>query len=341
MNAAITGATGFIGTYLSYYLLSNGYKVIALKRDTSSIEMSLKVFKHLNDLEGKSISFNDIEWVNGDLFDADSLDELTSKCDVCFHAAAMVSFNNKLADEMMKINVEGTTQVVNACVQNQVKKLVMISSVAALPNQNDKPVIDETFQTTTFFKFESAYGISKYRAEMEAWRAHGEGTDVYVVNPTVVLGAWRFKASSVQMFNAVDKGMPFYSKGTGSFVDARDVAQMTISLSENEANANKRFILCGGSLSYKDFLQQIAQLINAKKPSIGVGKNLSVFIATIWQLLGKITGKSAPLTPAMARAANRHFTYNTQKVQKATGLAFMPVDKTIKWTASFYNDQKA
>lgn len=336
MRAALTGANGFLGTYISYYLLKNGHEVVGLRREESSLEMSRKIFELLNELENSSVDFGHISWVIGDVTDPYSLENLLEGITVVFHTAAVVSFEKKLGDELMLVNVDGTANVVNAACAKGVKKLVLASSVAALTNIDNQPVVNESFHNTTFYRFENLYGESKYRAEMEAWRGMAEGLEVVALNPSVIIGAWKFENSSVAMFKSVNKGLSFYPSGIGSFVDVRDVASAMINAAESDGLSGERFIISGASLPFKDFLQNIAVHLGVKKPSIKAGKVLSVWVARMMQLTSALMGKSAPFTPAMARAANRQFSYNTTKSQEQLGITYRPIQDTIKWTADFF-----
>lgn len=336
MRAALTGANGFLGTYISYYLLKNGHEVVGLRRDDSSMEMSKKIFQLLNEMESSSVDFNHISWVIGDVTDPYSLENLMENVAVVFHTAAMVSFETKLGDDLMLVNVDGTANVVNAACAKGVEKLVLASSVAALTNIDNQPVVDESFHNTTFYRFENLYGESKYRAEMEAWRGMAEGLEVVALNPSVIIGAWKFENSSVAMFKSVNKGLSFYPSGIGSFVDVRDVAAAMITAAESSGLSGERFIISGASLPFKEFLQTIAANLGVKKPSIRAGKGLSVWVARIMQIMSALKGKSAPLTPAMARAANRQFSYDTSKSQERLSIKYRPIQETIKWTADFF-----
>lgn len=335
-TAAITGATGFLGTYLSYYLLQAGYEIKALKRETSSLLWSQKVFAYLNQEANQPVDFAEINWMDGDILDGFAMESLCADCDVLFHTAALVSFDAKDLNRMMQTNVDGTACVVDAALRAGLPKMVMASSVAALANPDNKKVLDESFQNSTFYRFETGYGESKYRAEMEVWRGMGEGLSVSVVNPSVILGAWRFVDSSVSMFEKVAQGLSLYPAGMGSFVDVRDVSAIMLQLAQREDLNGERYVLCGESLPFKDFLGQIARLLGKKPPSIKAGLALSLLYGYINLFAARLKGKSPQVTPALARAGNRHITFNTQKIEETLNFSFRPLDDTLKWTSAFY-----
>ena len=104
-----------------------------------------------------------------------------------YHCAAIVSFDPKDKDHLLKINIEGTANVVNACIDAGVKKLVHVSSVAALGRIRKGETVTEKMNWTEETS-NSIYGKSKYLGELEVWRGIGEGLQAVIVNPTVIFG---------------------------------------------------------------------------------------------------------------------------------------------------------
>src|SRR5688572_18701674 len=127
---AVTGANGLLGSYIARELIQQKQEFIAFKRADSDTSLLADV-SHL------------IEWRNVDMIDPVSLEENVKGISAVIHAAAMVSFSRKKKDQLYAVNVLGTRNVVNACLLNGVKKLVHISSVAALGRQKDQTILDE------------------------------------------------------------------------------------------------------------------------------------------------------------------------------------------------------
>src|SRR5690349_4849093 len=117
----VTGGTGFLGAYIIKELIEKGHQVRALRRDTAKLPSYIP-----------SSILEKVEWVNGDILDVVSLEEAMSSVDSVIHSAAIVSFQSRDKKRMMQVNVEGTANVVNMALEKQVKKIVHISSVAAL-----------------------------------------------------------------------------------------------------------------------------------------------------------------------------------------------------------------
>lgn len=340
-HAFITGASGLLGAYLSYNLLLEGYKLTALKRESSSLVWTQIIFDELNKSSGKQVDFKKIKWINGTVLEHNLLVQQLNSDTTVFHCAAKVSFYKPEFEEMNQTNIDGTATVVNACLEAGVEKLIFISSVAALANPEEKAELDESFQNTTFYRFKTHYGETKYRSEMEVWRAHGEGMKVLVFNPGVILGRWKFEGSSIQMFNSVAKGLPFYTEGSTGLIDVRDVCSSIINTMNSPNSWGKRYILVSSNISYKSFLHKIAHAFNQKAPSIKVGTTLSYIVSLFATAISKITGKKPFITPEIAKTANRGTFFINKRISNINQSPFIQIDETIEWIASFYQTAQA
>ncbi|WP_317044313.1 SDR family NAD(P)-dependent oxidoreductase [Pedobacter ginsengisoli] len=182
----VTGATGFLGAELINQLTEAGVKVKALKREHSVIP--------------KSISNNaNIEWLVADINDISSLEDAFEGVDQVYHCAAMISFDPKDKAKLLKVNIEGTSNIVNLCAENNIR-LVHVSSVAALGNAKKGQLITEK----DFWEYDPkahSYAISKYEGEMEVWRGIAEGLDAVIVNPSVIIGPGLVLKAAVQYLN--------------------------------------------------------------------------------------------------------------------------------------------
>jgi len=158
----VTGGTGLLGAYLLLELTRNGEKIRALRREHSSMLEVENIFRY-NDRRAEAL-LKQIEWVNGDICDIFSLEDAMEGIEYVYHCAAMVSFNPKDRAQMMRVNIEGTANVVNASLTKGIKKLCHVSSIAALGRaEEEKMVTEETAWKST--KQNSNYAISKYGGE--------------------------------------------------------------------------------------------------------------------------------------------------------------------------------
>ncbi len=315
----ITGATGLVGSYLARLLLKKGYRVRALKRAKSKM-----------DLLGPDAER--IEWVTGDVLDIPALEDAMEDVDQVFHCAAMVSYDPKYLKEMMAINVDGTANVINVALYREVKKLVHISSIAALgKSKHGEPVSEQTKWERD--KKNTNYSVSKYLSEQEVWRGYAEGLPVAIINPSVVLGAGRWRQSSTGLFKQVYDGLKFYPLGGNGFVDVRDVAQMALQLMESDIEG-ERFLANGENLKFRDLFNQMAEGLDKPVPTIKVTPLLGALAwRTMW-LKSKLTGRSPLITRETVRSATGTVAYDASKSEKLLDFKYTPIPETVRETTA-------
>ncbi len=320
----ITGITGLVGSFVAKYFLGKGYQVAGLKRPNSDLSL----------LEEQAQA---IHWFDGDILDVLALQKILADngIDRVVHAAALVSFAPKDIDMMNKVNIEGTANVVNACLEASVKKLCFVSSIAALgrkiPHDYDKSqaiVIDEK-STWEEDPLNSNYAKSKYLAEMEVWRGLSEGLDIVIVNPSLILGEADWHKSSTQLFKYAFDEHRYYPNGTLNYVDAVDLAKCIYELTLSDISG-ERFVINAGPISYKTFFEKTATVFRKKAPS----KLLSPWLAgVLWRLeaiRSFFTGKAPLLTKETALSSSHHFEYSNKKIKKAIAIEFQPFDTSIE-----------
>jgi dihydroflavonol-4-reductase len=318
----ITGATGLVGSHLLVELVRQGKQVRALKRagsDTSNVD---KIFAHYNvPLPDKSI------WFEGDVTDYFSLLDAMDGVEHVYHCAAMVSFAASDEDKLMKVNAEGTANVVNAAMEKGVKKLCHVSSTAALGRaDNDKIITEET--TWKISKKNSAYAVSKYAAEREVWRGTEEGLKAIIVNPCIIIGPGDMEKSSGRMIQSIRNGLQFYPGGANAFIDVRDVAKIMISLMESQLK-NERFILAAENLEYKKIFELIAAALNKSAPSV---RATSLMSALAWRaawLAGLFTNSNPFITRETAMTGQQRNIYSNNKVKEKLNWNFIPMKETV------------
>ena len=334
--AFVTGATGLVGSRLLYDLLQRGIRVKALKRPQSNTLQVLKTFGLYTD-DAEAL-FQKIEWTDGELLDFRSMSEAVDGCIQVFHTAAIVSFNHADREEMMRINVNGTANIVNVCLENNVP-LCHVSSIGALGRTEPGMSITETdlWQTD---KGRSAYAYSKFKSEMEVWRGIAEGLPAVIVNPSVILGPGDWSKGSSKFFPQVYRGMRFYTPGITGFVDVRDVSRCMMMLTEQE-RFGERYILTAGDMSYRDLFNMIADGFNMKRPTIAAKPWMLKAVCNFSWLAGKLTGKNPALTKETARSAFQQIFYSNEKIRKTLGFEFTPLEKSIEACCRYFLDTKS
>jgi dihydroflavonol-4-reductase len=336
----VTGGTGFIGSYLLYELLKTNPEIKALKRPGSDLKNTRFIFKYLSESEPMPDSetweqaFERINWVEGDITDYESIIEALDQVDFIYHAAAIVSFSRKEKGKVLETNVNGTANIVNACLEKGVKNLAYVSSVAALARKEGEKITESSHDDE--ISFTNAYSESKYRAEMEVWRGMAEGLNVFIINPGIVLGWGNFENSSPEMFKTVDDGLKFYPTGSNAFVDVRDVAKALISLTANEKALNKRFIAAGTICTYKKIFDLMASGLNVNPPKIKVKSGLVTLVWVLAEIKGILTRTDPFITKDMALTSSKNYDFDSSRLKELLDFEFIPIEKTIADTCKVF-----
>jgi dihydroflavonol-4-reductase len=319
---AITGANGLLGSFIVRKLIEKNSPFVALKRESSDTSL-------LDDVQEK------IHWRTADILNPIQLLEAFDGCTQVIHAAAIVSFNPYRADEIIEMNTIGTRHVVNACLEHNVRRLVHISSVAALGRQKDQRYIDEENKWIDN-PYNGVYADSKYRAELEVYRGQEEGLNTIIVNPSVILAAADWNRSSAKLFKYVKQSKPFYIDAFLNYVDVRDVASCVYELLQREEQS-QRFIINAGNISFKDFFEKVASHFRTRPPSIKLSKNMLKVISELETIRSWFTRSEPVVTRETARLANTHFLYDNKKIREILNFEFQTIDNTLEWCCNYYN----
>jgi dihydroflavonol-4-reductase len=311
----VTGATGLVGSYLVRYLVEKGYKNITiLKRKNSDNTLIISVLDKIKCLEG-------------DVLYIDTLEDALEGIEYVFHCAAMVSYDSRDRAVLMQNNVEGTANVVNLCLDKNIKKLLHVSSIAAIGKDKNQPICSEKSRWNKDGEL-TQYAISKYLSEQEVWRGAAEGLSVAIVNPPIVLGSGHWSRSSTALFKQVWDGLKFYPIGATSFVDVRDVARFMTLLMESEVE-NERFIVSGGNLSFQSLFSMMAKNMGKNPPSIKVTPFLRALAWRIESFRSFFTGKSALITKETAFISAQTYQFDATKSVNFFSFEYTPLEKTV------------
>ena len=327
----ITGATGLLGGHLLYRFRESATQIIVIFRTESSKDKVRRIFESYDKESGHLIeNFN---WVKADILDVPSLNLVFNNVKQVYHCAAAIEANN--FEELEKINVIGTANVINTALHHNVEKFCHVSSIAALGDAPaGKPTSEEDFFNLDALN--SDYAITKYGAEMEAWRATQEGMKVIIVNPGVILGEGDFNSGSGKLISRTAGGNKFYTTGSSGFIDVRDVVHYMVNLMESDVE-NERFILVSNNLNYKTVLDQIAGHLKVKKPNIKLSAWFLQFLSILSQPIGWLGGSS--LTSATVKSLTSETYYSNDKIK-----AVLPnyetkhLDQTIQRVTTFYKN---
>ncbi len=303
----VTGGAGLVGKELITQLLQDGKQVRAIFNKTK-----ITGFHNEN-----------LQQLQCDILDVIGLEEAMKGVDQLYHCAAIVTFNPRRKPEMFKINIEGTANVVNAALDAGIKKMLYVSSVAALGRIREDGPINETMNWTEETS-NSAYGQSKYLAEMQVWRGIGEGLEAVIVNPVIILGAGDWNGGSSQIFKNLYNEFPWYTNGSTGFVDVRDVAKVMTELMNSNIIA-ERFIISAENRTYAEVFNLIAKAFGKRLPHKMVTPVLAKIVWRLEAIKSFFTGKEPLITKETTATALAKVSFNNSKLK-----TFLPAFKYRK-----------
>jgi nucleoside-diphosphate-sugar epimerase len=315
----VTGGAGLLGKELIAQLLAEGKKVRAIYNKTPL----------------PNFNSNNLEQLQCNILDVVGLEEAMAGIEEIYHCAAIVTFNPKRKMEMFKINIEGTANVVNIALEAGVKKMVHVSSVAALGRIREDELINETMNWTEETS-NSNYGQSKYLAELEVWRGIGEGLNAVMVNPVVILGAGDWNGGSSKLFQTAYNEFPWYAEGTTGFVDVRDVVKAMTQLMESDITA-QRFIVSAENRSYRDVFTLMAKAFNKKPPHKIVTPLIAKIVWRLEAFKSLFTKQDPLLTKETAKTALAKVNFDNSKLKKyLPQFNYRKIEETIVETCAAF-----
>ncbi len=319
----VTGGTGLVGAQLLFDLASSGLEVTAMHRPTSDFSVYNHLFANNSALKDR------ISWIEGDVNSLESLNRfITTSADV-YHCAGMISFDPNDRELLYHVNIEGTADLVNVCLEKQIRKLVYVSSVGTLGrNSATTSTINENSHWQTSNE-NSDYAISKYGAEREVWRGIAEGLNAVIVNPSVIIGAGNWGSGSSKLIKQVWDGLRFYTNGVSGFIDVKDVTTIMIQLMGNSVTA-ERFILSSENISFKTFFEIAAEALNKKPPSIYASPWMGELAWRMESLRNILLHHKPLITKYTAINAHKIYRYEAGKIKQLLNYDFVPVADTIK-----------
>jgi dihydroflavonol-4-reductase len=298
----VTGGSGFLGRHLVRHLSAKGLQVRALYNSHPPKEA-------LTSLPG-------VKWVRCDLLDIFEVEEVMDGVNEIYHCAAIVSFDPARRSEMLHFNPESTANIVNQALIQGIRKMVYVSSVAALGRSGDaaKEITEEEEWGES--KYNSAYGLSKYLAETEVWRGVGEGLNAVVINPAVMLGDGDWTRGSAQIMTIANNEFPFYTKGVNGWVGVNDVVTIMAMLMASDIEG-ERFIVSEGNYPFREIFTIMAKALNKKPPTHFASPFVTGIVWRLYAVKSRITGAPPVITKETAGNAQGFSYYNNSKLLAA------------------------
>lgn len=310
LKALVTGATGFVGGAICRGLISQGWEVRAFRRENSLLTL-------LNGLP--------VEHVIGDLAQPETIIPAVEGVDAVFHAGAMMNGGSDL-DQIKRVTVAGTRNLLEIALAAQVKRFVHISSVAALgvpvplPYGVKSVEMDETHAWNELPEH-WAYGYAKYLAEMEVQRAVSHGLDAVIVNPSVVLGAGDIYRQNSSIIQKVSQGKIHVSVDSGlALIHIEDIVSGVLAAWQY-GTTGERYILSALNTTVTSFLKLIAQVTGVQPPQLILPAGLLHAVRGAYRLADHFI--DLPVEPELLYQVGKYFYYSNQKAK--TKLNWQPV----------------
>ena len=252
--ALVTGATGLLGANIVEQLNLRGYQVRILARKTSN-------FKALEGL--------DYQVVYGDLLDNESLKKAIQGVDYIIHSAALTATANVPFEKFFLVNTKATKDLVDLSRVRGIERFIYVSTANCFTNgTKQNPGNEEGGFMPWLVK--SKYAYTKYLAQEYVLEQAQKGFPALVVAPTFLIGPRDSKPSSGRLLlYAVRNKILFYPPGGKSFVDVRLAAEATVNALK-KGQTGQTYLLAGQNLTYREFFDKVAQVLNQKKVLVPV-----------------------------------------------------------------------
>ncbi len=323
MTVLLTGASGFVGGHLLRVLEEEGAGVRCLLRESSS---------RLN-LEGSRA-----EVVFGDLRDAESVTAAIDGCELVYHCAADYRLFVRKPEEMYASNVDGTANVLRACAESAVRRVIYTSTVGTLGPMADDSAADET-SNVGLTDMVGHYKRSKFLAKQEAKRWAGRGLDIVIVHPSAPVGEGDHKptATGKIILDFLNRRMPAYVDTGLNLVDVRDVARGHL-LAAKRGRKGEEYILGGRNMTLSEILRTLSRITGLAAPRLRLPHWLPLSLAAVDTTISRVLPRE-PWLPLEAIQLARHKMYfDSSKARRQLGYEPGSPEVALARAVAWYRD---
>lgn len=326
MKVLVTGATGFVGSWLVKKLISMDHEVHILRRKESDVTgiADLPLVHHL-----------------GDVTDTESLNDSCKQVEVIFHLAGVVGYSRSMRDIMEKVNVGGTTNVVEASQKNpNIKRLVYMSSVVAIGASFDGSSPLNENSEYNLAHLDLGYFQTKHKAEQIVKQAcDNDSIDAVILNPSTIYGPGDAKKGSRKTQIKVAQGkMPFYTSGGVNVIYIDDLVEAAYKAFER-GRTGERYILGGENITIKKLFECIAEAANTSVPKVSLPNTLVQLMGKVGDIL-EMFDKKGPINSENAWAATLFHWFDSTKAQSELDLKITPAEHSIATSVHWMKENK-
>ena len=319
----VTGATGHIGNVLVRQLLARGEDVRVLIHNSEDITpvFGLKV-----------------DMVRGDVCSIDSLLAAFKGCDTVYHLAGVISIMPGNSRMLYRVNSAGTQNVVDACLQTGIRRLVYTSSIHAIEEPSCGITMDESIVCNPD-NVTDGYGRSKALATTAVLEGVERGLDAVIIYPTGVTGPFDYRISEMGqlIIDFLNGNMKVYIDGAYDFVDVRDVARGII-LAGEKGGKGESYILSGEEVSVHRLLSILHEASGLKMPYLKIPVWLARFAAVFTPYYYRLSGKKPRFTPYSINVLLGNCAISSAKARQQLGFSARPAKQSINDAVRWFRE---
>ncbi|GAB4489749.1 MAG: NAD-dependent epimerase/dehydratase family protein [Raineya sp.] len=321
----ITGATGYVGEQLARKLANQGYITHLLVRRKQKAQQIFKDDAHFKIFEG-------------DILEKEKVRQAMKDCQEVYHLAAYAKVWDKDPNAFVKMNIEGTKNVLDNCLSQKIEKVVITSTAGVLGPSVDGKMVDENTQSA--IPYSTEYERTKAIAEEEAKKYLEKGLAIVTLNPTRIYGAGqRSESNAVTMllekyWQGKWRIMPGDGKRVGNYAYINDVVEGHLAAMQ-KGRTGERYILGGENVSYQELFDLFGEVTQKKLTLFKMPIAFMMSFAHLQMLKTQLTGKPPLITPNFVRKYLYDWKVSTQKAENELGLKITPLkiglEKTLEW----------
>ncbi len=321
-NVFVTGANGLLGTNLVLQLIEQGYSVHALVRNKKNFF---------------DTSFKNLTLIEGDLSDSEKLALQIKGCKYVVHIAANTSQKLLKLEDYYDTNVLGVQNIVDACIENHIQKLIYIGTANTFGYGNDQDLGREEYPMKFPFT-ESLYALSKNQAQKIVDKATAQ-LNITTISPTFMIGAYDSKPSSGRIILlAMDKRFVVYPSGGKNFVHVSDVANAVIKAFGLKQSGQK-YILANENISYREFYKKVILQNNQKSILIPLPDVLLRLVGLFGDFIRRI-GIKTDVSSINTKVLTINNFYTNRRVKQDLDIKFTPIEKAIVESLKYFKNNK-
>jgi dihydroflavonol-4-reductase len=318
VNILVTGATGFVGSVLMPRLVA----AYGTSQVTAFVLPGVPI---PSAWAGKAVRI-----IRGDILDGAAVSDAVAGHTHVVHLAGYISYAQRDAEHLMRVNRDGVRNVVDACLGGRVQRLVHISSVGAVGFHRSGAPADE--ETPFNWPASLGYMVSKHEGQnVVEDAARRRGLPAVVLNPASVMGPgdWNPATPHNQLYRMLcGKRLTGTFTGGLAVVDVRDLAAAILAALA-AGRVGERYLIVGANLSYRDVIRLVTRACGRESRVVPVPALAVTMAGSVVELASRLTGRPPLLTYAYGRLSGWRAYYANEKSRRELGATYRAIGETI------------